>query len=54
MEGIILDYFSEIYSTSFPVDFKASLGSMDRKVSDAMNEDLLMDFKEEEIWWALK
>ena len=47
-------YFKEIYSTSFPVDFQASLGAVDRKVSEAMNEDLLMDFKEEEVWQALK
>ena len=49
MEGIILDYFKEIYSTSFPVDFRASLGAVDRKVSDAMNEDLLSDFRVEEV-----
>jgi len=48
VNGIILDYFKEIYSTSFPVDCRASLGAMDRKVLDAMNEDLLMDFREEE------
>ena len=54
VEDIILAYFKEIYSTSFPVDFGASLGAVDRKLSEAMNEDLLMDFKEEEVWRALK
>ena len=49
MEGIILNYFKDIYSTSFPVDFRASLGAVDRKVSDTMNDDLLSDFRVEEI-----
>ena len=54
VEGIILEYFKEIYSTSFPVDFKASLGAVDRRVSKEMNEGLLMEFREEEVWRALK
>ena len=54
MDGIVLDYLKDIYSTSFPVDFRASLGAADRKVSDAMNEDLLSDFKAEEVRRALK
>ena len=54
MDGIILDYFKDIYSTSFPVDCRASLGAVDRKVSDAMNEDLLSDFKAKEVQRALK
>ena len=49
-----MDYFKDIYSTSFPVDFGASLGAVDRRVSDAMNEDLLSDFKAEEVQRALK
>ena len=54
MEGIILAYFKEINSSNFPVDFGVSLGAVDRKVSEVMNEDLLMEFKEEEVWHALK
>ena len=54
VDGIILDYFKDIYSTSFPVDFSASLGAVDRKVSNAMNEDLLSDFKAEEVRRELK
>ena len=54
MDDIILDYFRDIYSTSFPVDFGASLGAVDRKVSDTMNEDLLSEFKAEEVRRALK
>ena len=54
MDGIILDYFRDIYSTSFPADFGASLGAVDRKVSDTMNEDLLSKFRAEEVRRALK
>ena len=54
MEGIILTYFKEIYSSNFLVDFGTSLGAVDRKVSDEMNEDLLMEFRVEEVWCALK
>ena len=49
VDGIILDYFRDIYSTSFPADFGASLGAVDRKVSDTMNEDLLSNFRAEEV-----
>ena len=49
-----MDYFKDIYSTSFPVDFGANLGAVDRRVSDAMNKDLLSDFKVEEVRRALK
>ena len=54
MEGIILTYFKEIYSSNFPVDFRTSLRAVDRKVSNEMNEDLLMEFRVEEVWRALK
>ena len=54
VEGIILTYFKEIYSSNFPVDFKTSLGAVDKKVSNEMNEDLLMEFRAEEVWRALK
>ena len=47
--GIILTYFKEIYSSNFPVDFGASLGAVDRKVTKEMNEDLLMEFKAAEF-----
>lgn len=43
VEDIILKYFAEICSTTFPVDFKASLGAMGSRVLEAMNEDLLRE-----------
>ena len=53
VEDIILKYFNEIYSTTFPIDFEASLGAVGRRVSEAMNAELLKEFKEEEVWRAL-
>ncbi|KAL0001855.1 hypothetical protein SO802_015636 [Lithocarpus litseifolius] len=54
VEGIILDYFKEIYSTNYPANFRISLGAIDRRVSDDMNDVLLKEFREEEVWSALK
>ena len=53
VEDIILKYFNDIYSTTFPIDFEASLGAVGRRVSEAMNAKLLNEFKEEEMWRAL-
>ena len=53
VEDIILKYFNEIYSTTFPIDSEASLGAVGRRVSEAMNAELLKEFKEEEVWRAL-
>ena len=41
VEDVILKYFIEIYSTTFPTEFEASLGAVDRTVSEAMNAKLL-------------
>ena len=54
VDGIILDYFKEIYSTSFPVEFGSSLRVLDRRVSDDMNDSLLKEFRVEEVRRALK
>ena len=54
VDGIILDYFKEIYSTSFPEEFSSSLRLIDRRVSDDMNNVLLKEFRVEEVRRALK
>ena len=54
VEGIILDYFKEIYSTSFPEEFGSSLEVIDRRVSDDMNDALLKEFQVEEVRRFLK
>ena len=54
VEGIILDYFKEIYSTSFPDEFGSSLEVVDKRVSDDMNDALLKEFRVKEVRRALK
>ena len=54
VEGIILNYFQEIFSTSHPVESGCSLGAIEKRVSDDMNDDLLQEFREEEVRRALK
>ena len=54
VEDIILKYFNDIYSITFPTDFEASLGAVGRRVSEAMNAKLLKEFKEVEVWRALR
>ena len=54
VNGIILDYFKEIYSTSFPMEFGGSLRVLNRRVSDDMNDLLLKEFRAKEVRRALK
>ena len=54
VENIILNYFSTIFSTDHPEDFEASLSAVNSRVSDEMNDFLLREFKEDEVWSALK
>ncbi|KAL0009864.1 hypothetical protein SO802_004972 [Lithocarpus litseifolius] len=54
VEKIALTYFSTIFSTDHPADFEASLSAVNRRVSNEMNDILLREFKEDEVWSALK
>ena len=54
IEKIILDYFSSIFSSNQPSNFKASLKAMDKRVTPEMNNELLKEFKVEEVWRAFK
>ena len=54
IESTILDYFQDIYKSNQPTNFEASLKSITNRVSPDMNEELLTDFKAEEVWFALK
>ena len=53
VENVILEYFTEIYSTSYPTEFDASLNAVGSRVSEEMNVELLREFREEEVWRAL-
>lgn len=54
IEEVIIDYFSSIYSSDQPVNFKASLEAMDETVTPEMNDVLLENFKVEEVELALQ
>ena len=53
VENVILEYFTEIYSTTYPTEFEASLNAVGSRVSEEMNAELLREFREEEVWRAL-
>lgn len=46
VEDIILKYFTEMYNTTCPTVFEASLVAVSRRVSEAMNAELLKEFRE--------
>ena len=54
IEKIITDYFSFIFSLDQPSNFEASLEIMDERVTPEMNNELLKEFKAEEVWRVLK
>ena len=49
-----MEYFETIYKSDQPTSFEASLSSITTWVSLDMNEELLVDFKAKEVWYALK
>ena len=53
IERVILDYFTYIYSSDLPTLFETSLGAVRQKVMPRMNEELLCEFKMEEVRFAL-
>ena len=53
IESTILEYFETIFKTDHPSQFGASLGAIDQRVTQYMNESLVADFKAEEVWRAL-
>ena len=53
IERVILDYFTNIYSSDHPASFEASLGAVRQRVTPEMNEVLLGVFRAEEVKIAL-
>ena len=54
VEGIIVDYYSALFSSFNPTDFMELLDALEPKVTGAMNQMLLRDFQESEVKTALK
>lgn len=53
IERVILDYFTNIYSSDQLVSFEASLGAVKHRVTSEMNKALLNEFRAEEVRIAL-
>ena len=53
IESTILGYFETIFEIDHPSQFDASLGAIDQRVTQDMNENLVADFKAEEVRRAL-
>ena len=53
IERVILNYFTNIYSSNHPTSFEASLGVVSQRVTPEMNEALLGEFRAEEVKIAL-
>ena len=54
IENIILEYFTKMYRSDNPSNFDASLGAITKRVTQEMNEELVAEFKAEEVWQALQ
>ena len=54
IENIILEYFAKIYRSDKPSNFDASLCAISKWVTQEMNEELVTNFKAEEVWQALQ
>ena len=54
IEGIILDYFVAIFKSDHQTNFKASLNAINNRVTIEMNEELLAEFKPDEVVTTLK
>ena len=50
IENIILEYFAKIYRSDNPLNFDASLCAISKRVTQEMNEELVAEFKAEEVW----
>ena len=54
VKGIIVDYYSTLFSSSNPTDFMELIDAVEPKVTSAMNQMLIRDFQEGEVKKALK
>ena len=53
IEGIVLEYFATIFKLDFPTSFEASLSAINICVTPEMNDELLADFKANEVTRAI-
>ena len=54
MGELVINYYTDLFSSSNPMEFAELLQAMQPKVTTEMNHRLTMDFTSEEVWMALK
>ena len=54
MGELVINYYTDLFSSSNPLEFAELLQAMQPKVTTEMNHRLTMDFSGEEVWMALK
>ena len=54
IENIILEYFAAIFRSDCPTNFEASLSAINTQVTPEMNDELLTEFRADEVESALK
>lgn len=54
IENIILEYFVAIFRSDHPTNFEANLSAINTRVTSDMNDELLAEFRADEVERALK
>ena len=54
MGELVINYYTDLFSSSNPMEFAELLQAMQPKVTTNMNHRLTMDFTSEEVQMALK
>ena len=54
MGELVINYYTDLFSSSNPLEFAELLQAVQPKVTTKMNHRLTMDFFGEEVWMALK
>ena len=54
MSGIVLDYYTNMFTSSYPTNFEEILEAVQPRVTFSTNQKLTMEFTAEEVHVALK
>ena len=54
MGEIVLDYYTDLFTSSNLIDFDEILGAMQPRVTSSMNQKITMEFTADEVNMALK
>ena len=54
MGEIVLDYYTDLFTSSNLIDFDEILGAMQPRVTSSMNQKIIMEFTADEVNMALK